>query len=96
MSTAADPALGFVQVSRRFGGAAALDGVSVTIDRGSFVALVGTSGSGKSTLLRLANRLDRPDAGQVLFDGRDVAGAIRSSCDAASATSSRISDCFRT
>ncbi len=74
MSTAPEPALAYEHVSRRYGGASALDDVSVTILRGSFVALVGTSGSGKSTLLRLANRLDRPDDGRVLVDGQDVAG----------------------
>jgi len=52
-----------------------VDDVSLTIARGSFVALVGASGSGKSTLLRLANRLDVPDRGEVLVDGRNVAEA---------------------
>jgi osmoprotectant transport system ATP-binding protein len=53
----------------------AIDRVSLTIARGSFVALVGSSGSGKSTLLRLANRLDAPDEGRVIVDGQDVAVA---------------------
>jgi putative ABC transport system ATP-binding protein len=49
-----------------------LDGVSVRIPAAGLTAVVGPSGSGKTTMLRLLNRLDDPDAGQVLFDGRDV------------------------
>ena len=66
------PALAYEQVSRRYAGVSALDAVSLTIARGSFVALVGKSGSGKSSLLRLANRLDLPDEGRVLVAGQDV------------------------
>ncbi|MBC9937144.1 MULTISPECIES: ATP-binding cassette domain-containing protein [unclassified Leucobacter] len=50
----------------------ALDGVSVEIPRGAGVAIVGESGSGKSTLLRLLLGLERPEAGTVAFDGREV------------------------
>jgi len=51
----------------------ALDGVSFTIEPGSFVSLVGPSGSGKTTLLNLVAGLDVPDRGRVLVDGRDLA-----------------------
>jgi len=49
-----------------------LHGVSVTVERGGSLTLVGPSGSGKSTLLRCLNRLEEPPPGTVRFDGRDV------------------------
>jgi putative ABC transport system ATP-binding protein len=50
----------------------ALDGVSLDIQRGQFVAIMGASGSGKSTLLHLMAALAKPDGGRVLIDGQDV------------------------
>ena len=50
----------------------ALRGVSLTLDRGDFIALVGASGSGKSTLLNMVGCLDTPDQGSVVLDGQDV------------------------
>jgi len=51
----------------------AVDGVSVAVATGESVAVVGPSGAGKSTLVRLALGLERPDRGQVRFDGADLA-----------------------
>ncbi|WP_459192517.1 energy-coupling factor ABC transporter ATP-binding protein [Halosimplex sp. J119] len=56
----------------RYGEAVAVDGVSLTIDDGEAVAVVGANGSGKTTLVRHFNALLEPDEGTVTVDGRDV------------------------
>ena len=50
----------------------ALDGVTIAIDKGEFVAIMGASGSGKTTLLNILASLDRPTEGEVLLDGKSI------------------------
>jgi putative ABC transport system ATP-binding protein len=64
-------------VTKLYGGGGmtvrAIDGLDLTIAGGEFVVVAGPSGSGKSTLLQLLGALDRPTAGEVRFEGRDLA-----------------------
>jgi branched-chain amino acid transport system ATP-binding protein len=62
------------QLRKAFGGVAALDGASFFVAAGEMVALIGPNGAGKSTCFNLINGQIKPDAGQVLLDGRSLAG----------------------
>jgi rhamnose transport system ATP-binding protein len=66
------PHVELADVSKRFGAVRALDGVSLTIGRGSIHALVGENGAGKSTLGRIVAGVFAPDAGRLLLDGEEV------------------------
>ena len=72
-----DPVVRLVDLTRSFqlGDTVvhALQGVCLSIDRGEFVAIMGSSGSGKSTMMNIIGCLDRPTSGQFVFEGRDVA-----------------------
>lgn len=72
--TGSPPAIAFHDVTKRFdkGRVVAVDGVSLDVAEGEFLAIVGGSGSGKTTLLRLANRLIDADAGSVKIRGDEV------------------------
>ena len=72
------PLLELTDIARHYGAGSgrvvALDGVSLTIEAGEFVAIMGPSGSGKSTLMHIIGCLDRPDGGSYRVHGRDVSG----------------------
>jgi phosphonate transport system ATP-binding protein len=59
-------------VTKRFGDTTAVDDVTLSCRRGELIGIIGRSGAGKSTLLRLINRLTEPDAGCILWEGREV------------------------
>lgn len=59
-------------VTKRFGDKAAVDRVSLKLEDGGFIGIIGRSGAGKSTVLRMINRLIDPSEGKILFDGVDV------------------------
>jgi putrescine transport system ATP-binding protein len=61
-------------LSKRFSAAAAVDDVSLSVDRGALFALLGPSGCGKTTLLRMIAGLETPDSGRIVIDGIDVTG----------------------
>lgn len=67
-----EPLLRLRGVSRRFGTIAALSSLNLDVAEGEFLALLGGSGSGKSTLLRVIAGFERPDAGDVFLDGREM------------------------
>jgi putative ABC transport system ATP-binding protein len=72
------PVLGLVDVVKRYGSFEALRGVTLCVERGELVSIVGPSGSGKSTLLQIMGTLDRPTSGSVVIDGHDAAQASES------------------
>ncbi|MCG7208186.1 ABC transporter ATP-binding protein [Streptomyces arenae] len=69
------PAIALTGVGKTYaGGVRALDDVSLTVEHGTFLAVMGPSGSGKSTLMHCAAGLDSPSSGSVRVDGREIAG----------------------
>jgi putative ABC transport system ATP-binding protein len=76
-NSSAAPAVAVVSVTRQYTMGASLiravDGITLQVEKGEFVALLGSSGSGKSTLLNLIAGLDRPTSGAIVVNGRDLA-----------------------
>jgi polar amino acid transport system ATP-binding protein len=77
------PLLELAGVTKAFGRHRVLDDLTLAVNRGEVVSIIGPSGSGKSTLLRLLIGLERPDAGQVVLAGSPIAYADRASLRAA-------------
>lgn len=59
-------------ITKSFGSLLVLKGIDLTIDKGEIVSIVGPSGAGKTTLLQIMGTLDKPESGEVLFDGVNV------------------------
>ena len=67
-----DPLISVRDIRKNFGKAEALKGVSLDVDEGEKVVIIGPSGSGKSVLIRCINALERPDSGDIIVDGMDL------------------------
>ncbi len=66
------PLLIMENITKRFGGLTAVDRVSLEIDHGEFIGIVGPNGSGKTTLFNVISGIFFPDEGRVIYDGRDI------------------------
>ncbi len=77
MERVGEPFVKVSGVSKWYGDFQALDNVSLGIDRGEILTIVGPSGSGKSTMLRCVNRIEDYQKGTILVDGMDMAGETR-------------------
>ena len=74
MTGAAASLLSLRGLTRRFGGLTAVDAIDLDLRQGELVSIIGPNGAGKTTLFNLVTGLDRPDAGEVCFDGSDITG----------------------
>ncbi len=63
-----------VNLHKSFGSLQVLRGVSQTVEKGEAVSIIGPSGGGKSTFLRCLNLLEKPESGQIFFEGREITG----------------------
>ena len=62
-----------IDIEKNYGETRVLAGINLEIEKGGFVSIMGSSGSGKSTLLNLIGGMDRPDKGNIFFNGEDIA-----------------------
>src|SRR5579863_3067766 len=73
--TSMTPVLQTDGIAKAFGGVQALSGCSIEVAQGSITGLIGPNGSGKTTLFNIITGYEKPDAGQVYLDGRQITGA---------------------
>jgi len=71
---ATDVILNVRNVSKRFGGVQAVNDASFAVERGKVTGVIGPNGSGKSTMFNLITGLEKPDTGQIIYKGQDIAG----------------------
>src|SRR5215468_6397731 len=64
--------LSITDVSKRFGGVAAVDGISVEVEKGALVSIIGPNGAGKTTLLNIISGFFKPDRGRIVLQGKDI------------------------
>jgi branched-chain amino acid transport system ATP-binding protein len=69
------PLLSLRGLTRRFGGLTAVDHIDLDLGQDELVSIIGPNGAGKTTLFNLVTGLDRPDAGEVRLDGKDITGS---------------------
>lgn len=84
-------------LNKQFGGLKALGGVDFHIDEGEIVSVIGPNGAGKTTFFNVISGMFPPDTGEIIFEGRDIAGLTRiRSPSAGSAARSRTCACSPT
>ena len=59
-------------VSKRFGGVTAVDGISITVPKGAIVSIIGPNGAGKTSLLNMISGFYKPDTGRITLEGQDI------------------------
>ena len=67
--------LALSDVSKHFGGVRAVESVTLSVRRGGLVSIIGPNGAGKTSLLNMISGFYRPDAGSIVFEGRDITDA---------------------